>query len=177
MAKPKKEKLPAIETDVQLHDTVDEIARLEVRVRSLEAKRDAAIQLVRIEHDKTIEGDKSRLTSLMKLAATYASSHRESLFITGLKSTASALAEFGFRSGTPALKSLNKKWTVEAIMTEPGLSRTDHPAHTAVKINKTFSTSAISGGFADKTSSPSDLLADRRQARSFRLFQGSSGNF
>lgn len=118
MAKPKSPKLPAIETDIQLHNTVDEIARLEVRVRSLEAKRDSAIQLVRIEHDKTIEGDKSRLTSLMKLAATYASSHRESLFITGLKSAKSALAEFGFRSGTAAIKQLNKKWTVEKVLEE-----------------------------------------------------------
>ncbi|WP_434127601.1 hypothetical protein, partial [Enterococcus faecium] len=71
-AKPKKSKLPAIENNDQLHTTVDEIARLEVRVRSHEAKRDAAIQLVRIEHDTTIEADNAGLASLMKLAATYA---------------------------------------------------------------------------------------------------------
>lgn len=117
-AKPKKSKLPAIENDEQLHLTVDDVARLEVRVRALEAKRDAAIQLVRIEHDKTIEEDRSRLTALMKLAATYASSHRETLFSGGLKSAASALAKFGFRSGTPAIKALNKKWTVEKILEE-----------------------------------------------------------
>jgi phage host-nuclease inhibitor protein Gam len=118
MAKKKKEQLPAIENDAQLHATVDEIARLEVRIRGLEAKRDAAVQLVRIEHDTTIEADDARLKSLLKLAATYAASHRDTLFVTGLKSACSALAEFGFRAGTPALKALNKKWTVEKILEE-----------------------------------------------------------
>lgn len=115
-AKPKKAKLPAIETNAQLHATVDEIARLEVRVRSLEAKRDSAIQHVRIEHDTTIEADKARLASLMKLAATYATVHRSSLFTGGMKSAASALARFGFRSGNPTLKALNNKWNMDAVL-------------------------------------------------------------
>lgn len=115
-AKTKKTKLPAIENNDQLHATVDEIARLEVRVRSLEAKRDAAIQHVRIEHDAVIESDKARLTSLLKLAATYATVHRSSLFTGGMKSAASALARFGFRSGNPTLKVLNNKWNMDTVL-------------------------------------------------------------
>lgn len=115
-AKSKKAKLPAIENNDQLHATVDEIARLEVRVRSLEAKRDAAIQHVRIEHDAIIEADKARLTSLMKLAATYATVHRSGLFTGSMKSAASALARFGFRSGNPTLKVLNNKWSMDTVL-------------------------------------------------------------
>jgi phage host-nuclease inhibitor protein Gam len=115
-AKPKKAKLPAIETDAQLHDTVDEIARLEVRVRSLEAKRDAAIQHFRIEQDATIETHKARLASLMKLASTYATVHKATLFAGAKKSAASALARFGFRSGNPTLKVLNNKWNMDTVL-------------------------------------------------------------
>ena len=115
-AKPKKAKLPAIENNDQLHTTVDEIARLEVRVRSLEAKRDAAIQHVRIEQDAIIKADKARLTSLLKLAATYATVHRSSLFTGSMKSAASALARFGFRSGNPTLKVLNNKWSMDTVL-------------------------------------------------------------
>ena len=115
MSAKKKSKLPAIENDSQLLSTVDDIARLEVSIRAREAKRDAAIQLVRIEHDTQIEDDKARLASLMKLSATYAAVHRQTLF-GAAKSAASALARFGFRAGNPTLKPLNKKWTMESIL-------------------------------------------------------------
>lgn len=111
----KKEKLPAIVTKEQLLATIDDIARLEVSIRALEAKRDAAIQLVRTEHDERIEQDKARLKNLMQLAGTYSASNRQSLFGTA-KSAASALARFGFRSGNPTLKPLNKKWTMESVL-------------------------------------------------------------
>lgn len=115
MSAKKKSNLPAIENDDQLLATVDDIARLEVSIRAREAKRDAAIQLVRIEHDTQIEQDKARLSSLMKLSATYSTVHRQSLFGSA-KSAASALARFGFRAGNPTLKPLNKKWTMESVL-------------------------------------------------------------
>lgn len=115
-AKIKKSKLSAIETNDHLHATVDEIARIEVVIRQRCAKRDAAIQLVRIEHDTQIEEDKSRRDALMKLAATYASVNRASLFATGFKSAASALAIFGFRKGNPTIKTLNSKWTLDKVL-------------------------------------------------------------
>ncbi|MEO5914824.1 MAG: host-nuclease inhibitor Gam family protein [Luteolibacter sp.] len=135
-AKPKKAKLPAIETNDQLHNTVDEIARLEVRLRGLEAKRDVAIQLVRAEHDEQIEADNSRLASLLKLAATYANCHRESLFTGGLKSAACALARFGFRSGNPTLKTLNKKWTWEKILAELKIAKKYFRSVTTEEVDK-----------------------------------------
>ncbi len=112
----RKSKLSAIETNDHLHATVDEIARIEVILRQRCARRDAAIQLVRIEHDHQIEDDKSRQTALLKLAATYAAVHRESLFAHGVKSATSALATFGFRKGNPTIKPLNSKSTLEKIL-------------------------------------------------------------
>lgn len=115
MSAKKKDKLPAIVSNDQLLTTIDDIARLEVSIRALEAKRDAAVQLVRTEHDKRIEEDKVRLKSLMKLAANYSGANRPSLFKMA-KSAFSALARFGFRSGNPTVKALNKKCTEEFIL-------------------------------------------------------------
>lgn len=111
----KKDKLPAIVNNDQLLVTIDDIARLEVSIRALEAKRDAAIQLVRTEHDERIEQDKARLKNLMTLASAYAGANRLSLF-GNAKSAVSALARFGFRSGNPTLKPLNKKWSMDSVL-------------------------------------------------------------
>ncbi|MFT3989960.1 MAG: host-nuclease inhibitor Gam family protein [Luteolibacter sp.] len=134
MAKPKKPKLPAIETVEQLHSTVDEIARLEVQIRAKEAKRDAAIQHVRAEHDAVIEADKSRSTSLMKLASTYATAHKADVFPAGKKSVSTALARFGFRAGNPTLKPLNSKWTWEKVTEK--LKQLGKYTRTVVEVNK-----------------------------------------
>lgn len=116
MSKSKKPKLPAIETVAQLHTTIDEIARLEVVIRGREAHRDKDIQAVRDVHDTKIEADKSHLSSLMKLAGTFAVVHRSALFPGNAKSAASALARFGFRKGNPTLKVLNNKWTMDKVL-------------------------------------------------------------
>lgn len=133
MSSKRKTKLPAIQTNDQLIATVDDIARLEVSIRAREAKRDAAIQLVRIEHDTQIEEDKARLTSLMKLSSTYATVNRQSLFGSA-KSAASALARFGFRSGNPTLKVLNKKWSMESVLEK--LKSIGRFTRTVVEIDK-----------------------------------------
>ncbi len=115
MAKKKKDQLPAIETKDQLLTTIDDIARLEVSIRSREAKRDAALQTIRAEHDAVIEEQKARLKSLTKLAGTFSAAHRKDLF-GNQKSSASALARFGFRIGNPTLKLLNNKWTWDSVL-------------------------------------------------------------
>lgn len=112
----KAKKLPAIESSAKLLETIDDIARLEVSIRAKEAKRDHAIQTVRIEHDVQIEDDKKRLKSLMTLASNFAAANRDTLFAAGMKSAASALARFGFRSGNPTLKVLNNKWTMDDVL-------------------------------------------------------------
>lgn len=115
MAK-KKKTTPAIETVEQLHSTVDEIARLEVELRGLEADRDKAIQVVQEQHESKIEETKKRIKALMALSGIYSIANRAALFVGKLKSAASSLARFGFREGNPSLKTLNKKHTWDSVL-------------------------------------------------------------
>lgn len=108
---PAKPKIPAIESIEQLHATLDEIARLEVSLRAKEAQRDKAIQIVRDEHDGPVEQLKKRIKSLVALSETYCLGRRGDVFPGRSKSSASALAKFGFREGNTALCLLNRKWT------------------------------------------------------------------
>jgi phage host-nuclease inhibitor protein Gam len=115
-AKKKKAALPAIETLEQFHATVDQIAQLEVSLRGAAAIRDAAIQKVQEQYDGPIEEKKARMKSLVDLAGTYAKAHRDTVFGAKLRSAATALANFGLRSGNDALKPLNNKWTWGKIL-------------------------------------------------------------
>jgi len=112
---PAKAKTPAIESVEQLHETIDEIARLEVEQRRLEAERDQAIQVIRDEHDGAIEAAKKRIKALLALAETYGLARREAVF-GKTKSSSSKLARFGFREGNPALCLLNRKWTWAMVL-------------------------------------------------------------
>ena len=108
--------IPAIETLDQLNATVDEVARINVEIRTLEAARDLDLQTVRERHDGPIEFLKKKMKGLVALAETYGLARREAVF-GKQKSAASKLARFGFREGNPALCLLNKKWTWPQVMT------------------------------------------------------------
>lgn len=105
-----KKKTPAIETLEDLNSTIDDIAKIEVEIRRREADRDAAIHLIREDHDGQIEILKKTMKGLVAIAETYSLARRESIF-GKLKSAASRLAKFGFREGNQTLCLLNKKWT------------------------------------------------------------------
>lgn len=107
----------AIESTESLITTIDEVARLEVTLRTKTARRDKAIQLVRDEHDGPIEDMKKRIKELTKLAETYCMARRPEVFPGKDKSHSTALARFGFRVGNPTLALLNRKWTWDAVKT------------------------------------------------------------
>ena len=115
-AKKKKAALPAIESLEQFHSTVDQIAQLEVSLRGAAAIRDAAIQKVQEQYDGPIEDKKSRMKSLVDLAGTYATAHKETVFGSKVRSAATALATFGLREGNESLKTLKSKTTWETIL-------------------------------------------------------------
>lgn len=108
-------KLPAITSNEELHASVDRIAELEVKQRELESLRDAAIQEVQRVHDGPIEAIKAEITALAKLCGIYSGSNRKGVF-GSLKSAATNLATYGFRSGTDALKILSSKWSWEKVL-------------------------------------------------------------
>jgi phage host-nuclease inhibitor protein Gam len=133
-AKKKKAALPAIETLEQFHATVDQIARLEVSLRGACAVRDAAIQQVQAQYDGPIEEKTARMKSLVALAGTYAKAHRDAVFGAKLRSAATALANFGLRTGNDSLKPLKSKTTWEAIL--QGLKALGKYVRTVEEIDK-----------------------------------------
>lgn len=134
-AKPKKPIPLALANLDQLHTTVDEVAMIEVEIRSLEAARDKAIQTVRSEHDGKIEGLKKRIKNLVSIAETYSVARRETVF-GKLKSAASRLTRFGFRDGNPSLCLLNKKWTWDLVLSELKKTGKDEFVRTVEEIDK-----------------------------------------
>lgn len=116
MAKKSKSAAPKLTiSDIkQLNETVDEIARLEVQKRRLEADRDKAVQDVLAKHDLKIEEIAAQIKSLASMAGIYCKAMREAVF-GKLKSAASALTRFGLRDGTPKLCLLSRKDTWEQV--------------------------------------------------------------
>lgn len=114
---PIKKTKTAIESTEQLESTIDEVARLEVTLRAKEARRDKAIQLVRNEYDAPVEELKKRIKDLTKIAETYCLARRAEIFPGKAKSASSTLAKFGFREGNPTLRTINRKWTWDSVLT------------------------------------------------------------
>lgn len=96
-------------------EAVDEAARLTVKIRTLEARRDKRIQTVRESSKEALSPLTDERDRLLGLAEDYALENRDELFSDGSKSSASALATFGFQMGQPTLKTLNRKWTWKKI--------------------------------------------------------------
>lgn len=131
----KKTAVPAIETVEQLHETVDEIARLEVEKRRLEAERDQAVQSIVALHDGRIEEIKKRLKALLSLSSTFAVAHKATIF-GRLKSAFSKLARFGFRDGNPSLCLLNRKHSWESVLAALKESGRTEFIRTVEEVNK-----------------------------------------
>lgn len=96
--------------------SIDQIAVLQTRVRLLSAKRDKHIQRVQDEYQPDISATEEELQSLLVQAERYADTHRDELFPGKEKTAETELAAYGYRLHPPALKTLNRKWTWEAVM-------------------------------------------------------------
>lgn len=100
----------------EFDSALDEIAGLQVDLRALEAMRDNELQAVRDMFARDLEKISSKLKALIVLADKYAETHRDELFPTKLKSSETALANYGFRIGNPTLCLLNRKWNWEGVL-------------------------------------------------------------
>ena len=105
-----------IETRDQFTATVDEICKLQLDREQLVTERDRLIASVREDHDPEIERLGTDINAKLVLCEKFATVHRESMF-GKLKSAASSLATFGFRTGYPKLVLLNRKWKWDDVLT------------------------------------------------------------
>lgn len=118
--------IPAITDKTTLEACVDKVAQLEVHARQLIARRDEEINRVREKHDTQIESVKAHIKAHMAIIETFVTAHRDELFGPRSKSATSSLATYGLALGNPVLKTLNRKWTWEKVLTnlqERGLAQ------------------------------------------------------
>ncbi len=112
---PRLKSTAAIESRAQFDSTVDDICKLQIDREILVADRDRLIASVMEEHNPRIEAIGSEISAKLILCEKYATTHRESLF-GKLKSAASSLGLFGFRTGNPKLVLLNRKWKWDDVL-------------------------------------------------------------
>jgi phage host-nuclease inhibitor protein Gam len=116
MKKSNRIKAPSLRTRAEFDSTIDQLARLTVALRAIEAERDAKLQAVREKHDAPCAELAAEISALALAAEKFAEEHRDELFPGKAKSAETALALFGFRLGQPTLKTLSKAWTWERVL-------------------------------------------------------------
>lgn len=131
---------------------VNEVAELTVRLRALEARRDAALQAVRERHEPDIRAAADRRDALMALAEAFAQDRREELFPAAAKSGECELATFGLRLGNPTLKLLSRRWTWDTVLAAVRNAFGDGFLRVKTELDK----DAVKAALGDK---PEDLAA------------------
>lgn len=96
-------------------NTLDQIARLGVKLDTLQATKETAVQKVLTEHDPEIKKVSGDIDQLTKRAEQWASPRRDELFSKGKKSASTALTIYGYRLGNPSLKPA-KGWTWDKVV-------------------------------------------------------------
>lgn len=96
-------------TRAQFDAEVDAICKLQLDREQHVTLRDRLLMEIQEEHNPEIESISSDISAKLLLCEKYAVTNRETLF-GKLKSAASNLGIFGFRTGNPKLGLLNRKW-------------------------------------------------------------------
>lgn len=107
-------KAPAIGNRSGFELTVDTIAAATTRLRTLEAERDAVVQIAQNTNATDIAELKQEIDLAAAMCEKYAEAHRPELLPGKAKSAETPLARYGFRTGMPALKTL-AKWTWDKV--------------------------------------------------------------
>ena len=112
---PRLKSTATIESRAQFDATVDEICQLQLDREALVTDRDRLLGDVMLEHNPRIEAIGQQIAAKLVLCEKFATVHRETLF-DRLKSAATSLATFGFRTGNPKLVLLSRKWKWDDVV-------------------------------------------------------------
>ena len=104
-----------IDSRAQFEVTVDEICKHQLDREQLITLRDRLLAEIMEEHNPEIDKISQQISAKLVLCEKFATTHRETLF-GKLKSAASALGLFGFRTGNPKLVLLNRKWKWDDVL-------------------------------------------------------------
>lgn len=110
-----KTKPDTLENADAFRENINDIAKLQVKMREIQVRRDKSIQRIQDKCDPLIKEAENEIQRLLKQAERYADSNRTDIFERDLRTAETELASFGFRFGTPKLKQL-KGWSVEKIV-------------------------------------------------------------
>lgn len=108
-------KAVAFATREEFEAACDEIARMEVERRGLEATRDKEMNAVMEQHNPEIQQIKQDIEMLAGKADAYAKEHRDDLLPAKRQSGETKLALFGFRWGNKTLALLSNRWTWDSV--------------------------------------------------------------
>jgi len=103
MPKPKKEKIPPISSIEEFTAVVDEIALSTQEFDAIALRQERAIARIRARFAAKLQPIKERVDRQFKRATKFAVLKRAELLPKEAKSSCTALAEFGFRTGNPTL--------------------------------------------------------------------------
>jgi len=106
---------PDIASRAEFDAVLDSIAEDQIHRDQLVLDRDAKLNTVREEFDAEIELHNTRMSAAVARAERYAAIHRESIF-GKLKSAATALTYFGFRTNTPSLVLFSRNWSWKSVL-------------------------------------------------------------
>jgi phage host-nuclease inhibitor protein Gam len=95
-------------TREQFELNVDIVAQLQIDMQSIIAERNDRVQRVQETYNVQIESIKKEIDLCLKTAGLYASQNRALLLNNEQKSSETALARFGFRTGQPTVKPIQK---------------------------------------------------------------------
>jgi phage host-nuclease inhibitor protein Gam len=109
-------KAVAFATRDEFEAACDEIARMEVERRGLEAARDEQVNAVLAKHNPEIQQIKQDIEMLAGKADAYAKEHRDELLPAKRQSGETRLALFGFRWGNKTLALLSNRWTWDGVV-------------------------------------------------------------
>ena len=106
---------PEIETQAELLETVAQVAREMLVERDLKNAMDTELQLVRDKYQADLAAASGFIEAQTELVAEYCTQHPD-LFAKDRKSLDLTHAVIGFRTGTPKVKLVNKRWTMAAAL-------------------------------------------------------------
>lgn len=110
-----KTKPETFENADEFRDAINTIAKLQLKMRELQLRRDKALQRIQERTEPQIKDADEEVKRLVKKAERFADAHRCEIFTGDARTAHTELANYGFRYGTPKLKQL-KGWAADKIV-------------------------------------------------------------
>jgi phage host-nuclease inhibitor protein Gam len=107
-AKTTRAKSSGLANRIDFELAVDRVSHIQTELRTLEAERDAAVQIAQAKHAGRIKELEDEMKGKIALCEKFADEHRDELLAGKAKSAETPLSRYGFRLGNRSIVLLNK---------------------------------------------------------------------